>query len=232
MTRRPIHVLHVEDDPIQQRLIAHFLTKMPDYEVRVSAVDNEEAAVGAVRAGSVDFVLLDYMLSQGNGLSCLQRIRQLDPIVPVIAISGAANAEIFSELLLHGAADCLNKGKLDWSVFVESFENALKLADVWRHRAPAPNVTAQSVAAERLRVLMQSFLESLPPEFERDLDAFQESARDLDLPCVQRLLDAQRLEATGPGAYAGSVNARLRPLMLEILLRLFGAASGALAISE
>ncbi len=86
----PTRVLHVEDDGIQRALVAQYLTTPGEAKYVVTGVESEDEAVDTFRSGGVDLVILDYQLAQGNGLSCLRQLRQLDPLVPVIALSGVA----------------------------------------------------------------------------------------------------------------------------------------------
>ena len=60
-----------------------------------------------------DLVILDYQLAEGDGLGCMRRIGQLDPKVPVLAISSVATADIAGELLDAGAAGYLEKVAVD-----------------------------------------------------------------------------------------------------------------------
>jgi DNA-binding response OmpR family regulator len=112
MPAQIIRVLHVEDDLIQRRYVAHHLATMPEYHFECRYADGEDAALTEFESRPADLVLLDYQLSQGDGLSCLTRLRRSDPLVPIIAISGAASPEIAAELLQAGADDYINKQEL------------------------------------------------------------------------------------------------------------------------
>jgi DNA-binding response OmpR family regulator len=83
----------------------------------------------------VEFVFLDYNLHQGNGLQCLKALRMRDPIVPIIAISGMATAEVSGDLVAAGADDYINKRDLTTAVLAHSLRDSLRLADAWRKRA-------------------------------------------------------------------------------------------------
>src|SRR5688500_346218 len=109
MTPRPIKLLHIEDDPTQQVLIEHFLQGMGEFKFDIIYAESEDDAVNEFKRGGIDFILLDYHLSEGDGLGCLRRIRQVDPIVPVVVVSGLATPEITAELLRFGADDYIPK---------------------------------------------------------------------------------------------------------------------------
>src|SRR4051794_41159249 len=109
---RTIKLLHIEDDVLQQRLIAHHLKKMADLQFAISYAASEDAAVSCFQAGGIGLVILDYHLAQGNGLGCLRQLRERDPVVPIIAVSGVATPEIAADLLEAGADDYFSKSAL------------------------------------------------------------------------------------------------------------------------
>lgn len=133
----PTRVLHVEDDRVQRALIAQYLTTSGDAKYVVTGVESEDEAVDEVRRGGVDLVILDYQLAQGNGLSCLRQLRQLDAMVPVIALSGVATPVIAGELIEAGADDCLSKESMDKQRLNESVDIALTRAQCIRAKVNA-----------------------------------------------------------------------------------------------
>lgn len=218
MTARTVRLLHVEDDEIQQRLAARHLQNLADMRFAITCVDSEDAAVAEFDKGGHDFVLLDYHLSQGNGLSCLRKLRHKDRIVPIVALSGAATPEIAAELLRVGADDYLSKQDLTTEALGKSVREALTRADAWRRHAPtaAPPETEQM-----FRELCQQFTAALGPDFTQRLDAFQAAAERAQLTGagMNQLFEDLCLEHNGA---CGAARLRLRPLLLEMLLRLFG----------
>lgn len=133
----PTRVLHVEDDKIQRALIVHYLEDPDENKYLVTGVESEDQALDAFQRGNVDVVLLDYQLAQGDGLHCLRQLRQLDPITPVIAVSGMATPKIAAELIEAGADDYLSKQSLNLKILAESMENALARARGFRAKVRA-----------------------------------------------------------------------------------------------
>lgn len=134
MSIRTIKILHVEDEESQRRLLAHHLRIMDDFRFEIQYVDSEEAALSAFQTDGADLVILDYHLRQGNGLHCLEELRLFDPVVPIIAVSGVASAEIAAELVQCGADDYISKRELTGSVLAQSIRESMGRADTWRQR--------------------------------------------------------------------------------------------------
>src|ERR1035438_8385707 len=123
-----VKLLHVEDDLMQQRMIAHHLRAIPEFAFAITAVASEELAMEWFQKIKFDQVLLDYQLAQGNGLHLLVRMRELDPIIPIITISGVATSEIAAELLIAGADAYFNKRELTRANLAQSIRSSLRRA--------------------------------------------------------------------------------------------------------
>jgi DNA-binding response OmpR family regulator len=134
MSTRAVTLLHIEDDAFQRRLLAHHLQAMPEFRFEVRHAETEDDALLAFDDGLFEFVILDYNLRQGNGLSCVQELRSRDPVVPIIAISGQATPEIAAELLEAGADDYIEKRDLNSKILADRMRETLLRADACRHR--------------------------------------------------------------------------------------------------
>jgi CheY-like chemotaxis protein len=137
MQTRTIQLLHVEDDLIQQKVVAHYLKKVADYTFDIHCVPSENEALEKFHQTSFDLVLLDYHLAEGNGLSCLKKLRQFDPIVPILAISGTASSEVAAELVHAGADDYFDKALLNGVDLARSVKLAVSRADAVKRHRPA-----------------------------------------------------------------------------------------------
>lgn len=71
--------------------------------------ESAEKGLAMMRKQEFDMVLLDIMLSDGNGLSVLKNIKNISPQVPVIMITGGNDIQIAEECLKCGAADYITK---------------------------------------------------------------------------------------------------------------------------
>lgn len=146
MTSSPIRLLHIDDDRIQHALIAHSLAKLGEYQFSIRTATSEEEAIQVFAEGGIDLVILDYHLTKGDGLSCLRWLRQKDPFIPIIAVSGVATGDIATQLIEEGADDYLCKRSLNFGQSLnQSVKNALTRARVFRRRFcsnPSPAATS------------------------------------------------------------------------------------------
>lgn len=75
--------------------------------------------------GGVDVVLLDLSLPKTSGLEPLQRVRERDPDVPVVALTGLNEDNLAAQALGAGAQDYLTKGKFSASLLARSIRYAV-----------------------------------------------------------------------------------------------------------
>lgn len=99
-------ILVVEDDKISRRIIREILSRS-GYEV----FEAEDGAQGleAFKANKPDLVLTDYQMPVMNGLRVLSEIRNLQPAVPVIILTGFGDIALIIKSIQLGAFDFLEK---------------------------------------------------------------------------------------------------------------------------
>jgi CheY-like chemotaxis protein len=220
---RCLNLLHVEDDRGQRLLIAHYLEGMkPELTFSITAAESEEDALRAFENGGFDFVIVDYHLTQGNGLSCLCELRRRDPVVPILAISGEATEEIAAQLVQGGADDYIRKDDLTSKHLAQSVRSALARADAFRHYQIEDSSSSPPVNG-LLERICQDFAGKAAGLL-AGLGEFETAARQAHLTPgqMQRLFDKVSAQIGRAPGGARVDRALLRPILLEILLRLYG----------
>ena len=225
MDSSPIKLLHVEDNLAHRRLISHYLSNIKEMTFDVYHADSEEAAIDSFRTNNIQFVLLDYHLTQGDGLNCLRRIRQIDPLVPIVALSGVATSEIASELLEVGADDYLSKQELTRDGLAKSIRSVMSRVALMKESGGNDWSDPQYGLEEWLHRLCDSFLARMDRPMIQLLDDFEDVARQSKVT-VWRLQQAYTkiCDEMNTVRHEGQPPAEkcFRPLLLEILLRVFG----------
>lgn len=92
-TSTPHHVLLIDDDPLQLRVREAVLR---DAGLQVDVATTAESALALLRtdAGrSVGTIVTDHMMPGTSGAVFVRRLRELKADVPVVVISGLAEAE-------------------------------------------------------------------------------------------------------------------------------------------
>ena len=69
----------------------------------VTSARNGKRALELVRALRPDLIFLDIAMTGINGMDVLKAVKQLDPTIPVIAITASADSSLAAEVLKHGA---------------------------------------------------------------------------------------------------------------------------------
>jgi CheY-like chemotaxis protein len=224
MSIQTVNLLHVEDDLMQQRMIAHHLKAAPEYAFVITAVPSESRAMECLQSARFDLVLLDYKLEQGDGLHLLGRIRQLDPIIPIIAISGMATAEIAAQLVQAGADDYFNKRELKSADLVKSIRSSLRRADAVRKKLASQPPDKWAGLTDQLTEICAEYARRMDGGFVDQLDLLARAMKTAGISEheLQRLHEVatSRLELA-IGLDHGRTSLRVRALLFELLVRVY-----------
>ncbi len=99
-------ILIIEDEAVLAKNIERYMNGH-GYEVKIA--DDGEEGLRQFEEFRPDLVLLDFSLPGKDGLEILTRIRQLDPLVKVILITGHGNVQLAVDAMKAGAYDYLSK---------------------------------------------------------------------------------------------------------------------------
>jgi CheY-like chemotaxis protein len=198
-----VRVLHIEDDAIQREVVAIHLARMKGLRCSLVSAANEEQGMELYRHERPDLVILDYHLAEGDGMSCLKKLRALDPLLPVLMVSGLSEPGVASQLLEAGADDFLSKENMAGDRLSRAVVAALERAG--------------GVRARRGPVGPEEELLGLTSDLRRSI-----APRRFGVGTIQRLSDqtCDELEKAAPGA------ALPRRTVLGLFLRLFGREEG------
>src|ERR1700744_2912594 len=149
-------ILVVDDEVDIRELVAGILSD-EGYAVRTAS--NSEQGLAGIRARKPSLLVLDIWMQGGgmDGLELLDLVKELDPDLPVIMISGHGNIETAVSAIKRGAYDFLEKPfKSDRLLLV--VERALEAASLRRENRRLRTLSAApdgfpgaSAAAHNLR---------------------------------------------------------------------------------
>jgi DNA-binding NarL/FixJ family response regulator len=103
-----IRILIADDHAIVRAGLKEFVASDGDMQVTGEASSGDEA-IGLVRNGEFDVVLLDIRMPEGSGIDTLKQLKALRPRLPVLMLSGFAEEQYALNLLRAGAAGYVSK---------------------------------------------------------------------------------------------------------------------------
>ncbi len=123
--QQPVRVLLIDDDEEDFLLTRDLLADIPGGEYRLDWVADYDAGLKTLCAGGHDVCLLDYRLGTRTGLDLLRVARSRGCPAPVILLTGQGEYEIDRAAMLAGAADYLEKSRLDATLLERAIRHAL-----------------------------------------------------------------------------------------------------------
>jgi CheY-like chemotaxis protein len=89
----PLHILLVEDQPADAKLVELALQSEPAGQFRLSRASRVSEAVERLGRGDVGMVLTDLGLPDSQGADGVARLRRAAPAVPIVVLSGVEDLE-------------------------------------------------------------------------------------------------------------------------------------------
>jgi signal transduction histidine kinase len=127
-TKSLIKILLVEDDEDDHMIIKDYLsdTFLP-YEI--SWAINYDSFLTLLNQGTYDLVITDYLLGRTSGIEVLKRVKEKDPFIPVMLLTGKGSTTIDMEAMKLGASDYLVKGSFDASTLERAVRYTIERAN-------------------------------------------------------------------------------------------------------
>ena len=99
-------ILLVEDEARVREIIANYFR---DAQYVVEEADSCAAAYQTFQSARPDIALLDHQLPDGDALSLVPRLKELEPSLPIIVMTGYGSMELGAALIRGGVELCLSK---------------------------------------------------------------------------------------------------------------------------
>lgn len=197
---RLVHVLVVEDNLINQKLILQVIKRL-GYQVRVA--DNGQKALELLQAMTFDIVLMDIQMPVMDGYETTRRIRTtLKSAVPIIAMTAHALVSEREECLRAGMNDFLSKPFQvdDLQRLIRKYLLARESTDGLATQdepaaQPSANYFVESLVAavgndtDLAHELLEMYVSQTPQE----VDELQMALSQNDLETVGRIIHSQKV---------------------------------------
>jgi PAS domain S-box-containing protein len=118
MHKSSIHVLLVEDNPGDARLVRIMLQDASENELSMGSfvldhADRLQEGLALLHETAFDVILLDLGLPDSQGVETFHRIKAAFPDIPVVIMSGLSDSTVALEAMRQGAQDYLVKGHIN-----------------------------------------------------------------------------------------------------------------------
>ena len=112
MNKDPIKVLLVEDDVVDRRLVERFLASCSQLiKFAVESVGSLSAAVESLSSSEYDIALLDLRLPDSSGIETVRKVKEANPRIPIVVLTGLDDEETGFLAIKTGATDYLVKSQ-------------------------------------------------------------------------------------------------------------------------
>ena len=111
MNSRPIHVLLIEDNPGDIRLVRELLGETRYGQFPLIQAGRLDAGIRCLNEATIDVILLDLSLPDSQGVETLIRMHAAARGIPIVLMTGLEDEELGLHLIQAGAQDYLIKGQ-------------------------------------------------------------------------------------------------------------------------
>lgn len=126
MSGQPIHILLIEDNPADARLVQERVAEQHGMPFHVECAERLTDGIDRLQRGGIDVLLLDLGLPDSCGLATFSSLHAKQPAVPVVVLSGAADEDLAIQAVQAGAQDYLVKGTESGPVLARALRYAIE----------------------------------------------------------------------------------------------------------
>ncbi len=139
------NVLLVEDDEVDRRIFLRAI-KNTDFQHNITSIADASSLLSVLRNQDIDFIFLDYLLPDGDGLSVLKNIRKEGFDMPIVILTSQGDEKVAVDMMKAGAADYITKNKLTTENLNYVLRNIIRLQTIEKEKKHAENALRVSEA--------------------------------------------------------------------------------------
>jgi PAS domain S-box-containing protein len=128
MSDVPMHILLVEDNNGDARLLRLLLAEADPNHFKLTHVDRLAAGIACVQNGGIDLVLLDLSLPDTHGFETLHLMHAAAMGIPIVVLTGIEDEALGLQLIQRGAQDYLVKSQVTGPLLRRSLHYAIERA--------------------------------------------------------------------------------------------------------
>ena len=213
MASQPTRVLVVDDDPAFAQVMADLLMEKGFHVV---ATDDPDRALKAAEEGC-DVAILDLKMPRIGGLELAALLKEKDPDIQVVILTGYGNMETAIEGIQHGVFDYIGKADIDMRRLERAVREASERARLTRtNRELVAQLTESNARLQALQEVSTAL--SGEPHQDRVLESLARAARELSGSATARAIlfgpshsDDIVIEAAAGDGAETLVGVRLQP---------------------
>lgn len=122
---KPIKLLAVEDDPSLSFVLEEALGHTREAEIDATMASSLAEALRLLGRKEFQLVLLDLSLPDSDGIETLSRVRELQPEVPIVVLTGNDDPELARRIVELGVDDYLLKGEVGSRRLIDAIRAAV-----------------------------------------------------------------------------------------------------------
>ena len=126
MSTDPAHILLVEDNAGDARLLRELLAEVGAGRFVLTHVDRLDAGIRCLNRAAFDIILLDLSLPDSQGAETLVRMHAAAQGIPIVLMTGLEDEELGLQLIQAGAQDYLVKGQVTAALLSRALKYAVE----------------------------------------------------------------------------------------------------------
>jgi PAS domain S-box-containing protein len=125
-SEKRLKILLVEDSDSDAQLLREMLMISGRNDLYISAAKSLRETIDHLKNNYVDAMLLDLTLPDSAGLETIQRLRQANPDIPIVVLTGVDDENTGVEAVRTGVQDYLVKGRADGTLIIRDIRYAIE----------------------------------------------------------------------------------------------------------
>jgi DNA-binding NtrC family response regulator len=126
MTSLPVHVLLIEGNPGDARLLREMLSEAGSLKTELTHHGSLKDALNHLATNVANSILPDLGLPDADGLGAVRKVHEVAPRVPLVVRTGLDDETRATQALQEGAQDYLIKGKIETPALLRALRFAIE----------------------------------------------------------------------------------------------------------